>query len=190
MNVRLSILCVTVSLCLLAQGIILFPVSCMYLELCAHNILISYLLSLCWVHVLYVLLSLTLSHKKSSLRGSVAQTADGNKQGAEPPDHPYHLVGLTCYEVITRQNYFTHNTEIIVQEDGLAMGAPSSALIAEIFLQHLEHNHLPHTARKHKIVDYCRYTDNIFLIFDSTHTNIREITEDFTASTTKSNTQQ
>jgi len=40
-------------------------------------------------------LSLTLSHKKSSLRGSVAQTADGNKQGAEPPGHPYHLVGLS-----------------------------------------------------------------------------------------------
>ena len=40
------------------------------------------------MHVFYVFLSLTLSHKKSSLRGSV------NKQGAEPPDHPYHLVGL------------------------------------------------------------------------------------------------
>jgi len=99
MNVRLSILCVTVSLCLLAQGIILFPVSCMYLELCAHNILISYLLSLCWVHVLYVLRSLKLPHTKSSLRSSVTQTTDGNEQGAEPPGHPYHLVGLSCTNV-------------------------------------------------------------------------------------------
>ena len=69
--------------------------------------------------------------------------------------------------------------EIIVQQDGLAMGAPSSGLIAEIFLQHLEHTHLPHIACKHKIVDYCRYVDDIFLIFDATHTNIREITKDF-----------
>jgi len=85
MHVRLSTLCVTASLCLLAQGIILFSISCMYLELCAHNIFVSYLLSLCLVHVLYVFLSLTPSHKKSSLRGSVTQTADMNKQGAEPP---------------------------------------------------------------------------------------------------------
>jgi len=56
MHARLSTFYVTVSLCLLAQGIILFPISCMYHELCAHNILLSYLLSLFWVHVLYVLL--------------------------------------------------------------------------------------------------------------------------------------
>jgi len=79
---------------------------------------------------------------------------------------------MTCYEVITKQNYFANNTEIIVQQDGLAMGAPSLGLIAEIFLQHLEHTHLPHIARKHKIVDYSRYVDDIFLIFDTTHTNI------------------
>jgi len=75
----------------------------MCLELCAHNILLARLLSLCWVrllYVVYVLLSLTLPHKKSSLQSSVAQTADGNKQDAEPPGHPYHLVGriLCVYE--------------------------------------------------------------------------------------------
>jgi len=85
MHVRLSTLCITVSLCLLAKRNILFPISCIHLELCAHNIFVSYLLSLCWVHVFYGFLSLTISHKKSSLRGSVAQTADRNKQGAEPP---------------------------------------------------------------------------------------------------------
>jgi len=105
MHVRLSTLCVTVSLCLLAQAIILFSISCMHLELCAQNIFVSHLLSLCPVHVLYVFLSLTLSHKKSSLRGSVAQTADGNKQGAEPLGHPYHLVGLT--DVAERDSYRT-----------------------------------------------------------------------------------
>ena len=95
MHVMLGTMCVTVSLWLLAQGIILFSISCMHLELCAHNIFVSCWLSLSPVHVLYVFLSLTSSHKKSSLRGSVAQTADGNKQGDEPPGHPYHLVGLT-----------------------------------------------------------------------------------------------
>jgi len=94
MHVRLSVLCVTVSLCLLAQAIILFPISCIHLELCAHNIFVSHFLSLCPVHVF---LSLTPSHKKSSLRGSVAQRTDGKKQGAEPPGHPYLLVRITTY---------------------------------------------------------------------------------------------
>jgi hypothetical protein len=51
---------------------------------------------------------------------------------------------LNWYDVITKQNYFTHNNNIVIQKDGLAMGAPSSGLIAEIFLQHLEHLHLTH----------------------------------------------
>ena len=49
---------------------------------------------------------------------------------------------LRWYDVITRQNYFAHNKDIILQYDGLAMGAPSSGLIAEIFLQHTHLAHL------------------------------------------------
>jgi UDP-N-acetylmuramoylalanine-D-glutamate ligase len=59
------------------------------------------------------------------------------------------------------------------------MGAPSSGLIAEFFLQHIEHTQLPHLAHKHKIINYCRYVDDVFLVFDSTHTNIHEILKDF-----------
>jgi len=44
---------------------------------------------------------------------------------------------LRWYDVITKQNYFSQKNNILVQRDGLAMGAPSSGLIAEIFLQHL-----------------------------------------------------
>jgi len=53
------------------------------------------------------------------------------------------------YDIITRQNYFTHNNDIISQYDRIAMGAPSSSLIAEIFLQHTEQKHLPHIKHKH-----------------------------------------
>jgi hypothetical protein len=56
------------------------------------------------------------------------------------------------------------------------MGAPSSGLIAEIFLQHVEHSHLIH---KHKIINYCRYVADILLIFDSNHTNIQKIMNNF-----------
>jgi len=86
---------------------------------------------------------------------------------------------LKWYDVITGQNYFTHDNDIIVQHNSLTMGAPSSGLIAEIFPQHIEHTHLPHLACKHKIINYCQYVDDIFLIFENTHKNIREILKDF-----------
>jgi hypothetical protein len=44
---------------------------------------------------------------------------------------------LEWYDVITRQNYFSNNGEILIQKGGLAMGAPTSGILAEIFLQHL-----------------------------------------------------
>jgi len=37
---------------------------------------------------------------------------------------------LSRYDVITKQNYFSHNKYIIILQDGLAMGAPSSGIIA------------------------------------------------------------
>jgi len=33
--------------------------------------------------------------------------------------------------------------------------------------------------QKHGILNYCRYVDDIFLVFDSTITNINEILQDF-----------
>ena len=85
------------------------------------------------------------------------------------------------YDVITSQNYFAHKKDTVIQHDGLAMGAPSSGLIAEIFLQHIEPTHLAHLTHKHKIINYCRYVDDILLIFDSNHTSIQMILEDFNA---------
>jgi len=83
------------------------------------------------------------------------------------------------FDIITRQNYFAHKKQIVVQHDGLAMGAPSSGLIAEIFLQHIEHSHLTHLTHKHKIINYCRYVDDILKIFDPNHFKIQEIINDF-----------
>ena len=39
---------------------------------------------------------------------------------------------LQWYDTITQQNYFTNNGNIILQKDGLAIGAPSSGIISEI----------------------------------------------------------
>ena len=85
------------------------------------------------------------------------------------------------HDVITKQNYFTHNHDIISQHDGLAMGAPSSGLIAELFLQHAENTHLAHLSHKHRIIGCFRYVDDILLIFDPNHSDIQIILTDFNA---------
>jgi hypothetical protein len=82
---------------------------------------------------------------------------------------------LMWYSIITGQNYFIHNHKIITQRDGLTMGAPSSGLIAECFLQHTENTHLAPLSHKHKIINYIRYVDNVLVIYDFTHTDIHNI---------------
>jgi hypothetical protein len=88
---------------------------------------------------------------------------------------------IKWYNVITSQNYFTHNGNIVIQNDGLTMGAPSSGLLAKFFLRQVEHLHLAHLSTRHKIVNYFRYVDDILMIFDSNHTDIQTILDDFNA---------
>jgi len=86
---------------------------------------------------------------------------------------------LSWYDTITKQNYFLHKKNIIIQKEGLAMGAASSSILSEIFLQHTEHSHLPRLTQKHKIINYFRYFDDILLIYDSSQTNIQSSLKDF-----------
>ena len=59
------------------------------------------------------------------------------------------------------------------------MGAPTSGIIAEFFLQSLEDTHLTHLSNKHKIAKYFRYVDGILIIYDPNHTDINSIRKDF-----------
>ena len=65
----------------------------------------------------------------------------------------------------------------MVHHDGLAIGASSSGLIAENFLQHIEHSHL--TLDTKIFTNYCRYVDDIVILFDPSHSIIHEIINDF-----------
>ena len=96
-----------------------------------------------------------------------------------PIDPQIKLEILNWYEIIIKQNYFLNNNEIIIQKDGFAMGAPSTSILSEIFLQNIEHTHLPGLAEKHKPVNYFRFVDDILIIYDSQHTIINAILSDF-----------
>jgi hypothetical protein len=58
------------------------------------------------------------------------------------------------------------------------MGAPSSGLIAEFFLQHTEHQHMARLSKKQIINDF-RYVDDILITFDPNHSDIQSILADF-----------
>jgi len=86
---------------------------------------------------------------------------------------------LNCYVVFTSQNYFNYGDKTITQKYGLAMGAPSSGIIIEIFLKHFGHSHLPSLAHKHKLVNYFRSVYDVLLIYDDLQTDIQTILSDF-----------
>jgi hypothetical protein len=106
-------------------------------------------------------ISLDIKNLYTNIPVSETKTILANMLRQELADPQTQQEILELYDIITGQNYFSHNKNIIIQWDGLAMGAPSSGLIAEIFLQHTEHLHLAH---KHHILNYCRYVDDIILI--------------------------
>jgi hypothetical protein len=107
------------------------------------------------------------------------------QQNNTDPQTQYEL--LQWYVTTTKQNCCTNNDDTIIQHDSLAMGAPSSGLIAQIFLQYIEHQHLAHLAHTHththththKLINYWRYVDDILIALDSNHTTIQAITQDF-----------
>jgi hypothetical protein len=61
------------------------------------------------------------------------------------------------------------------------MGAPSSNIIAEIFLQHTKYAHMAHLTHKHNIINYFHYVDDILLIFNPNRSDVQAILKDLNA---------
>jgi hypothetical protein len=59
------------------------------------------------------------------------------------------------------------------------MGAPTSAILAEISIQHLEHNDIIDILQKHHIIDYYRYVDDIQIVYNENNTNMEDILKEF-----------
>jgi hypothetical protein len=59
------------------------------------------------------------------------------------------------------------------------MGAPTSALLAEMFIQYLEHNYIISILNKHHIIDYYSYVDDILNIYNEGHTDTDDTITEF-----------
>jgi hypothetical protein len=78
------------------------------------------------------------------------------------------------------ENYFQlYQKYYYIQTEGLAMGAPISAKLAEIFIQHIEHKHLYPILKTQEIIAYYKYVDNILIIYDQSKTNIAQTLNEF-----------
>jgi hypothetical protein len=86
---------------------------------------------------------------------------------------------LKITKTLIKQNYFIFQQNIYKQTEGLAMGAPTSAIFSEIYLQHIEHTALVNILTKHKIHGYYRYVDDILLIYDVNSTDINLVLQQF-----------
>jgi hypothetical protein len=78
-------------------------------------------------------------------------------------------------QVVLNQNYFRHETELYKQTGGLAMGAPTSSLLSEVFLQSLEHDSVYKILVELNIKAYFRYVDGILIVYDSLETYVAVI---------------
>jgi hypothetical protein len=62
-----------------------------------------------------------------------------------------------------------------VKEEGLVMGAPTSSIFSEIYLQYLENTKIFDILVKHHVIGYFQYVDDILLDYISNVTNIHVI---------------
>jgi hypothetical protein len=80
---------------------------------------------------------------------------------------------------ILEQNYFTFQNLNYSQVTGLAMGAPFSAILSKVYLQHLEHTKIFNIPTHLNIKGYFRYVVDILLVYDDNKTDIHELQAQF-----------
>jgi hypothetical protein len=94
---------------------------------------------------------------------------------------------IKLIETVLRQNYFSFQNDIYKQTTGLAMGAPTSAILSEIYLQYIEHTLLINILNNNNILGYFRYVDDILIVYNKKSTNIDMVLEQFNNLTTNLN---
>ena len=71
---------------------------------------------------------------------------------------------IAVTKTVTSQNYYGFDGKTYIQQKGLAMGAPSSSILSEVYLQYIENTEALSILNKPGIEGYFRYVDDILLI--------------------------
>ena len=86
-------------------------------------------------------------------------------------------------KILTKHNYFQYKDWQCIQEDILAIGAPTSSIFSEIYLQYFENTKIFDILVKHHIIGYFLYVDDILLVYKNNVTNIYEVLDIFNSLT-------
>jgi hypothetical protein len=82
---------------------------------------------------------------------------------------------MTITKTVLMQNYYGFKDKTYLQTKGLVMGAPTSSILSEIYLQYLENTKILSILTKPGIEGYFRYVDDILIIYNKNHVDIGEI---------------
>ena len=94
---------------------------------------------------------------------------------------------LKLLKVVIDQNYFQFMARTYVQHYGLAMGAPTSSILSEFYLQHLENSKICDILLNFNILGYFRYVDDLLIIYNERKTDIEDLLYCFNDITPKLN---
>jgi hypothetical protein len=59
------------------------------------------------------------------------------------------------------------------------MGAPTSSILSEIYIQYLQHTAIYEILLRHRIIGYYRYVDYLLLVFHTQLTNTHHVLQEF-----------
>jgi len=82
---------------------------------------------------------------------------------------------LKYCNIILDQNFFQYRDRQYKQSICLAVGAPTSSIFSEIYLQYMEHTTFVDILNQQIILGYFHYVDDILIVYDKTATDIENI---------------
>jgi hypothetical protein len=65
------------------------------------------------------------------------------------------------------------------QSEGLAMGAPTSSISSQFYLQYLENSRIFNLLLDHDMEEYFRYVEDILIVYNESETNVDNILDHF-----------
>ena len=71
---------------------------------------------------------------------------------------------IKMLNILTKTNFFQCEDLQHIQEDGLAMGAPTSSFLSEIYLHYLENTKIIYILLKHHIIGYFIYVADTLIL--------------------------
>ena len=60
------------------------------------------------------------------------------------------------------------------------MGAATTSILSEVYLQYIEHTEIYNILQQHNIVGYFKYVDDILIVYNHKNTNIQNVLQSVT----------